>query len=142
MLSPQELSVVVIGAASQKTSCTRTGPAGHSERRSRNREKTEEGKLNLNVTMLNFRETVGDTLNLNVAMQNFQETVGDTLNLNGIGRKRATVDRTKAPVEVKCMKSTEAIVVHRTGMLSVIANLLPVCYPLLSTDLKYAIRYR
>ena len=57
-------------------------------------------------------------------MLNFQETVGDTLNLNGIGRKRATVDRTKAPVEVKCMKSTEAIVVHRTGMLSVIANCL------------------
>ena len=45
---------------------TRTGPAGHSERRSRNREKTGGGKLNLNVTMQNFQETVGDTLNLNV----------------------------------------------------------------------------
>ena len=86
--------------------------------------------------MLNFLETVGDTLNLNVTMLNLQETVGDTLNLNGIGleereqqliaRKQAVgllrFDRTKAPVEVKCMESTEAIVAHRTGMLSAIAN--------------------
>ena len=74
-------------------------------------------------------------LNLNVTMQNFQETVGDTLNLNGIGleereqqliaRKAVELprfDRMKAPVEVKCMKSNEAIVVHGTSMLSVIAN--------------------
>lgn len=61
-------------------------------------------------------------------MQNFQETVGDTLNLNVIGleereqqliaRKQAVellrFDRTKAPVEVKCMKG---ITVHCTSML-------------------------